>query len=328
MRKPPLAHREEDVWSGGVVVNPARLLRDVNGAGGHVIAGGDVLYGLRPGAETVGMRPQLDDLLGTLVAVAAEQGPPWRFAVASAGGITLLGLPRDQKLTLTSETPEQQVTHMAWANFGKERVLYVRWASGTVGRLRLDLGTIEELHVLPMDAIASDRNGALAMVAARCDARDAHALWTLDGIRIEERPVSVAFAGRDPEARVHLAVADTAIAYAAEGKGTHLSRGIDEDFVPSEALAHGGALAFQGASADAALFGVSWNKLACGIDRVDAKGAAQRIIEMGSDQADAPRIVAIQWDQSRHALWGASPEIGLLRSNEPKGKSGKKRLVN
>jgi hypothetical protein len=328
MGKPQLARREEDVWSGGVVLDPPRLLRDVNGAGGHVVAGGDVLYGLRPGAENVGMRPELDDLLGTLVAVAAEQGPPWRFAVASAGGITVMGLPHDQKLTLTSDGPENRVTHMAWANFRKERVLYVRWAGGTVGRLRLDLGTIEELHVLPMDAIASDRNGALAMVAARCGARDAHALWTLDGIQLEERDLTVTFEGHDPEARVHLAVAGAAIAYAAEGKGTHVSRGIDEDFVPCEGLAQGGAVAFQGTSADAALFGVSWNKLACGIDRVDAKGAAQRIIEVGSDKADAPRIVAIQWDESRHALWGASPEIGLVRSNEPKGKGGKKRLVN
>ena len=50
------------------------------------------------------MRPQLDDLLGTLVVVAAEQGPPWRIAVASAGGITMLGLPNDEKLTLRSST--------------------------------------------------------------------------------------------------------------------------------------------------------------------------------------------------------------------------------
>ena len=117
---------------------------------------------------------------------------------------------------------------------------------GTVGRLRLDLETIEELHVLPMDAIASDKNGVLAMVAARCSAQDAHALWTRDGIRLEERPVTATFEGDDPETRVHLAVADAAIAYAASGKGTHLSRGIDEDFVPCEGLAEGGALAFQG----------------------------------------------------------------------------------
>jgi hypothetical protein len=325
MRKPQLAHREEDVWTGGPVLDPPRLLRDVNGAGGHVIAGGDVLLGLRPGAENVGIRPDNDDLLGTLIAVAAEQGPPWRFAVASAGGITLLGLPNGQKLTLTAEGEESDVTHMAWANLGKEKVLYIRWAGGTVGRLRLDLGTIEELHVMPMDAIASDRNGSLVMIAARCDAKDAHALWTPDGLRLEERPVAVTFDGGDPDVRVHLAVADTAIAYAVDGKGTHVSRGIDEDFVPCEGLT-GGALAFQGTTADAAIFGVSWNKIVCGIDRVDAKGAAQRIIEMGSDQADAPSIVAIQWDQSRHALWGASPEVGLLRSNEPKAK--KKRSVN
>jgi hypothetical protein len=328
MRKPQLAHREEDVWLGGGVLDHPHLLRDVSGAGGHVVAGGDSLLALRPGAQSWGMRPGLEDLRDTFFVVAAEQGPPLRLGVASAGGITMLGLPNDQKLTLTSSTPEVGVTHMAWANLGKERVLYVRWDDGSVGRLRLDLGTIETLGVLPMDAIASDKNGVLAMVAACCGAEDAHALWTRDGIRLEERPVTATFEGGDPGARVHLAVADAAIAYAAEGKGTHLSRGIDEDFVPCEGLSQGGALAFQGSTSDAAVFGVCWNKVVCAIDRVDAQGAVQRILEVGSEAAAAPSIVALQWDQSRRTLWGVSPEVGLLRSDEPKGKGGKKRLVN
>jgi hypothetical protein len=217
---------------------------------------------------------------------------------------------------------------MAWARFGKQSVLYVRWKDGGVGRVRLDLGTIEFLPVEPMDAIASDRDGVLAMVAARRSAADAHALWTRDGIRLEERPLAAAFGEDDPEARVHLAVADAAIAYAAEGKGTHLSRGIDEDFVVCEALAHGGPLAFQGTSAGAALFGVSWNKIVCAIDRVDDKGAVQRIVEMGAEGADAPRIAALQWDDSRDTLWSASPDVGLAMSKDPKGKGSKKRPLN
>ncbi len=82
---------EEDVWSGGVVVNPARLLRRRRAApAGTSSREATRSSGCRPGAEARGDAPRSSTtfLQGTIVAVAAEQGPPWRFAVASAGGIT------------------------------------------------------------------------------------------------------------------------------------------------------------------------------------------------------------------------------------------------
>jgi len=305
-------------------------VRDVSGAGGLVIAGGgDALLMVRPGAQSWKIRPELGDLLGPIVAVAAEPARPWRHAIASTGGITMLGLPGDQKLTLTSATPEIQVTHMAWARFGKESVLYLRWTDGAVGRLRLDLGTMEHLHTLPMDAIASDGNGVLAMVAVRCGAPDAHALWTRDGIRLEERR-AVPLASDDPSVRVHLAVADVAIAYSVGGGGALVSRGIDEDFARCEGLERAGPLAFHGTAGGAAVFGASWSKSVCAIDRAGPgeQGPVQRIVEMGTEGGDAPRIEALAWDPSRRALWAASQQTGVTRLDEPSAKGGEKRPLS
>ena len=324
MSNPRLPDRDEETWKGGFVLGSPQPVLDVSGAGGMVIAGGDALLMLRPGAENWKQGTPPDDL-GPVVAVAAEQRPSWRYAVASFGGITLFGLPRDQKLTLRAEQTETQVTHLAWASFGKESVLYLRWTDGTVGRVRLDQGTIEYLTVEPMDAIASDVTGSLAMVSL--SGPEPHALFSSDGLRFEERP-AVALPASDPEARVHLAVAGAAIAYAIDGAGARLSRGIDEDFVPCEGLGNGGPLAFQGATPDAAVFCATRTRAMTAIHRVDAKGAVQRIAEIGAEAGEAPRLTGLLWDRSRHVLWSVGPVVGLMKSEEPKDKGGKKRVVN
>lgn len=325
-KKPRLPNRAEDAWAGAPFVDPPQSLCDVSGAGGLVFAGGAGLLMLRPGAERWQSRAPED--LGAVIAVAAEQGPPWRYAVSSSGGVTVYGLPDDQKLTLRASVPEIHATHLAWAVFGEDRVLYLRWNDGSVGRVRDDLQTVENLDVDPMDAIASDVNGALAMVAVCCGAEDAHALVSHDGIRFEERPVTATVADAQPEPRVYLAVAGEAVAYSAEGFGTHVSRGIDDDFVPYEALSHGGPVAFHGSRADAAVFGMSWSKLLCAIERVDAEGEARRIVEMEAVGGDAPKLAGLQWDQSRRVLWAVSLQMGLFRSDEPTGKRGKPRSLN
>jgi hypothetical protein len=177
-----------------------------------------------------------------------------------------------------------------------------------------------------MDAVASDANGAVAMVSLWGD--EPHALLTRDGVNMEERSAVGLPEEIDEEAPIHLAVADTAVAYSVEGWGTYLSRGAGDPFVPVSALAPGGALAFQGSTATAPLFGAVWSKTTCAIHRVDAQDALQRIAEVSSEDADAPRLTALSWDASRHVLWSASPIAGIMESEEPKGKGGKKRSLN
>ncbi len=324
MSTPKLPRRPEDTWDAGFVLDPAQPVHDVSGAGGLIFAGGDALLMLRPGAEGWKTRPAPEGL-GAILAVAAEPGPPWRYAVASERAISLFGLPGDQSITLSGTSDAPRVTHLVWACFGKEKLLHVRWVDGSVGRVRVDLGMIEELAVMPMDAIAADANGVLGMVAVRCDPGEAHAVFTADGERFEERP-AVAVPGGD--APVHVAVAGAAIAYAVEGAGVRLSRGVDDDFDPCEGLASGGPLAFQGSDPDAALFGAVWSRSVCAIDRVDGGGAVQRIAELEATAGEAPKLSALLWDRSRRALWAASPQAGLLRSDEPALKGSKKPRAN
>jgi hypothetical protein len=237
-------------------------------------------------------------------------------------------------VTLTAQDDAPAATHLAWGTFEKQRVLYVRWADGGVGRVRLDLGEVESLEVMPMDALASDASGTLAMIALRGDAP--HALFTRDGVRFEERPairapeaaMTMGASPPNPARPVHLAVADTAIACAIEGWGAYVSRGIDDDFLPVEGLAPGGPLAFQGTAAGAALFGATWTRMAGVIQRVDAAGAVQRIAETSATGADAPRITALAWDGSRNVLWSASPSAGLMKNEQPTEKGGKKRALS
>ena len=83
MSRPRLPERTEEGWKAGFVLDPPQPLSDVSGAGGLVIAGGDAIFMLRPGAEQWKMRARPDGV-EAVAAVAAEQGPPFRYAVSSA----------------------------------------------------------------------------------------------------------------------------------------------------------------------------------------------------------------------------------------------------
>jgi hypothetical protein len=203
----------------------------------------------------------------------------------------------------------------------------MRWDDGTVGRLRMDLGNIEPLPLDPMDALAADADGVLALVNVLGDPADAHVLVTADGERFEERP-ALAAPEDLPDGTVHVAVAGTAVVYAVEGWGVYLSRGIDDDFVPCPGIPGGGPLAFQGTSPRAAFFGVGHERGTCVIHRVDPEGAVQRIVEIEGEGGEPPRFSAITWDESRRILWSASPQAGIMRSEEPRGKGGKKRSLS
>jgi hypothetical protein len=322
-KKPSLPSRPEDTWEGGFVLDRVQKVLSVSGPGGLVLGGGEHLYMLRPGAQRWMRREPMTEL-GRVLAVAAEPRHPWRYAVSSEKGLTVYGLPNDQKLTLTAPDDDPPATHLGWGTFEEQSVLYLRWADGTAGRLRLDLGQVESLELLPMDALATDASGSVAVVSLQGDTP--HALFTQDGIRFEERP-----AVRAPQnlaGPVHLAVAGAAVAYAIEGWGTYVSRGLDDDFLPVEALAPGGALAFQGTDPASPLFGAVWTQAHGAILRVDAGGDVQRIGETSGTGVAAPRITSLAWDGSRSVLWSSSPDAGILRNEEPTAKGEKKRVLS
>ena len=93
-------------------------------------------------------------------------------------------------------------------------------------------------------------------------------------------------------------------------------------------LLGGGALAFQGTAPTAALFGACQDGTTTAIHRIDAGGVVVRIAEIGTSAGEPPRITAIAWDPTRHVLWSASPQAGIMRSEEPAKKGGKKRTLS
>jgi hypothetical protein len=264
--------------------------------------------------------PPLD--IGPIRVVAAEPRSPWRYAVASQEMVAVFYRTQqgDQIMRLRGTPPGPAATHLAWGRAAGASTLYIRWDDGAVVRVREDMSGVDTPDLPPMAAIASDNAGVLAMISFDGPARSAYT--TQDGENLELRPLPEGFAVR-PGARVHLAVADTAVAFAVEDGGAFLSRASEEPFVPCEPLAGAGPLELEGASSDAALFGAVHGAVAS-IIRVDREGHAVRIADFGSDDGVVPEISALAWDGSRHMLWGASPQMGLVTCTAPGAKHGKK----
>jgi hypothetical protein len=276
---------------------------------------------LRPGDQNMKSRPPPLDI-GPVHLAAVEPRGERRYAFASE---TMLAIffrknREDQILRLRPDPAGAVATHLGWAGTEGPCTLHVRWDDGDVARIRMDINDVETLEVPPMEALATDDAGMLAMVSIETDDR---VYVTRDGELLRYRALPE-LAG-DEDDPIHLAVAGMAVAVS-RGGTVLVSRGQDDPFVPCEPLAGAGPLAFEGPSEDAALFGAINQKHMGALVRVDRSGAAMRIAEFGSDETAAPEITALSWDTQRKRLWGASPGIGLLTSSAPSATRGKKLL--
>jgi hypothetical protein len=324
MSSPRLPSRPGDTWECTFLFDTARDVRAVSCRGGLVVAGGDELYLLRPGAQNMASRaPPLD--IGPIRVAAAEPRSPWRYAVATEELVAVFARTKegDQIIRLRSTLPGCAATHLAWGRDGRSSALYIRWSDGAVVRMMQDMSGFETIDLTPMDAIAADDAGVLGMASFALPAPRAYV--TRDGENLEFRPLDCAV---EPSQHVHLAVADVAIALAIEKGGAFVSRSQEEPFARSEPLATAGPIAFEGASRDAALFGATHLAGVASIIRVDRHGAAVRIADFGSDDALPPELTALAWDASRHMVWGASPQMGLVSCTAPSAKRGKKAPVS
>jgi hypothetical protein len=319
MSKPRLPSRPADTWEGGFLFDSPRLVNSISARGGLVIAGGEDLYLLRPGAEGMLTRPATE-AFGCIEVAAAEPRAPRRYAVSSEEMITVFYRKggEDQILRLRPQTPGALVTHLAWGGTSGLCALYLRRDDGSVARLKSDLSDLEELDLPSMSAIASDETGVIAMISFEPEPR---AYVTRDGEAMQFRSFDH---DADPSQIVYLAVADTAVAFAVENEGAFLSRKQEDPFLACEALAGAGPVEFEGSSSDAALFGGVLHASMASIDRVDRDGAAIRIAEMGSDTLGPPVLQALSWDASRRKLWAASGVAGIMTSTAPSAKRGKK----
>lgn len=326
MSKPRLPTHAGDAWECSFLFDAARDVRALSCRGGMVLAGGEEMYLLRPGAQKMASRaPPLD--IGPIRAVAAEPRAPWRYAVASEELVAVFyrNNAGDQILRLRCNPPGPAATHLAWGRSGGVSTLYVRWDDGAILRVAPDMSGGEALDFPPMDAIAADQAGVLALVSF--DADEPLAYFTRDGEALQFRPLP-----RDlvvePDQRVHLAVADEAVAFAIADGGVFVSRAHATPFVLSEPLAKAGPIEFAGASSDAALFGATNGAEGISLLRVDAAGDAVLIAELGADNGPPPALVALGWDASRRVLWGASPQVGIVSCTAPSAKGAKKPLLS
>jgi hypothetical protein len=326
MSSPRLPTRTVDAWECSFLFEPARAVRAVSCHGGLVVAGGEELHLLRPGAQRMSSRPPPLDI-GPIVSAAAEPRAPFRYAVASEEMVAVFYRTKegDQLMRLRPPPPGPPATHLAWGRADGASALYIRWDDGVVARLNQDMSDIETIDLPPMDAIAVDDAGVVAMVSFAPPTPRVYV--GRDGEHFAFRPLPLE-ASVEPSQHVYLAVADMAVAFAVEDGGAFVSRAPEAPFVLSEPLATAGPVAFEGASSDAALVGAIRGAAFASILRVDREGAAVRIADFGSDAGFVPELTELAWDASRQMVWGASPQMGLVLCTAPSAKRGKKAPVS
>jgi hypothetical protein len=322
MSSPRLPTHTGDTWECSFLFESARDVRTVSGRGGLVVAGGQELHLLRPGAQNMASRPPPLDI-GPIFVAAAEPRAPFRYAVASEEMVAVFYRSKDGDQLLRMRCPPSgpSATHLAWGHTDGSSTLYILWNDGVVARLNQDLSGAETIELPPIDAIAADNAGVLAM--ASFSEPTPRVYVGRDGENFSFRPLPPDFSV-EPSQHLYLTVADMAVAFAVEDGGAFLSRSPDDPFMKVEPLATAGAIDFEGASRDAALFGATHHAGIASIIRVDREGTAVRIADFGSDGGAPPEIIELAWDASRDMVWGASPQMGLVTCTAPSAKRGKK----
>jgi hypothetical protein len=328
MALPPLAKRSSDAWDLRAAFEKTTPIFSVSARSGRVLVGGGMLYLLRAGVLGWAHR-ELPDQVGPLVSsVAVEPRAPYRFAIGTEQGVAIfLGQEGggDRIAHITPGEEDWTVEGLAWGRVQKRSALFVLWSGGAVGVLFPDTGEGDTLDLPPMVALASDDGGAVAMLCL--DEMRAYA--SLDGQRYSYRPLDPPKDWYDAlpdefDFPFHVAVAGKAVAFSFGSHGAFVSRDLEaKPFVKCEPLADAGALVFEGASPDAALFGAIWTEAFISIVRVDASGNAVRLGDLSVEGAPGVPFDEIAWDASRRRLFAVHGQVGLVVATAPDAKRGK-----
>jgi hypothetical protein len=340
----PLPRHRSGAWSGGLVVESPVYTASIAAGAGTVVAATECIYRLRSGATQFQMRDNPKGF-GDVVAVAVEpraSGRPARFAAATMGAVHLF----DGEGVASVRFPEDhgEVHDVLWVPRVVEGGSVVDCLHVFFDDFRLvlvpDGSPLGALVRSPwpserIDAIATDGAGGLAYARYDGDCDELEVFVPIDLAADEwgslHCPVDSFFGAK-------LAIAGDAVAVSFERGGVWLTRNIKErEFVELEELRGldpvkggdgGGAIAFEGAGSDAALFAViRETHQRSAIVRVDAPGRHERIAEVemtveGEDgDADAlgslPMIRAMAWDATRRTLWSAAGRAGVMYSTAP-----------
>ncbi len=322
---PPLPSDPREVWQGGFLT-PSQPVSAVSAGAGLIVGGGSSLFMVRPAGEQILSRP-LPPAIGPIVAVAAEPWAPHRFAIAARGRISIFEGERPEEPVLEASMSNSAVdaTHLAWVREKGEVALYFRTRGKNLGRIWVDRPAQEFLEAPPLNAVASDASGRLAMI---CDGSNYMEvmLAKADGSGFDVREPTMIFDDdADPDVHVYLAVHGDSVAYSVKEWGSGVSWSPDQrDFEPTTSL-YGGPIAFQDAET---LFGAYCVDTNGSIFRETRDGRITRVADIEAEGGDDAQvnILSLAWDPSRRVLWGASPECGLLQSREPL-RPGERKIV-
>ncbi|HEY8091264.1 MAG TPA: hypothetical protein VIF09_25550, partial [Polyangiaceae bacterium] len=315
-------------WGGGFVLSEQHqhCVRSVEARGGLVLAGGANLYMIRPGATTIGMCPPPEEL-GPVHVVAVEPRGARRYATACGEVFAVfVGLGKDEQiLQIDSQItrPGSRFTHLAWGGATGPCALWARRDDGRLFRIKPDISGALAVPVGPVDALASDDAGGIALVSLVEGAQ--RVFVTRDGREMNYRSIEPEIR---PGASVEIAVAGMAAALVVDRRYVLLSRRPDEPFARVQALELVedppftlGPIAFQGTSSDAALFCAQRESTGTRVVRVAASGEAMSTFVMFQrDDSAPPEVGALSWDATRQTLWGVGPDAGLFMSTAPGAK--------
>jgi hypothetical protein len=327
MTLPPLPSRAADAWEIGPAFENRGTIFGVSAHAGRVLVGGDGLHRLRAGAQGWQHR-KLPPRISAAWTVAQEPWAPWRQAVASEEGVAVfLGNEGTGRIAhLRPADDDVYVTNLAWGRAGGRSALFVNWNNGEVLRVFPEKGEKDTLDLPYIAGLAGDSNGSVAMVAS-----ESACVYVIDGGEgarfraVEEVPQEWRdAAAEDDGVPFHLAVAGKAVALSFGWAGAFVTRDVESlPFEKCEPLSLAGALAFEGASPDAALFGALATEAFTTVVRVDASGQAVRLGDMSPVSGRAFPFDELAWDATRHRLFAVHRQAGLVVVTAPDAKGGK-----
>jgi hypothetical protein len=319
MARPSLPTHPRNTWSPLFWKTPSTYLQTLSCRSGRVVAGGEDIYLLRPGQQSLHVIPYGREM-GEIYAVAVEPRPPWRIAIAHELGGVRVVTDGDVHAEIRRNAPDGDIvaTHLAWG--ANPNALYVRWDDGEFVRCRGDdLQTYEGFNQSdPIDALAADDRGVVALVAA-VQSLNPYAGTFREGEAFELRELLM-----DVNASpfsVQVAVAGDSIAVTLDSLGAYVSRSPREPLARCASLENACAVAFEDASTGAPLYAAVSLSSTRSLVRVEASGATVRVVDIEAEGSQEPADVsALAWDASRRTLWAASKAVGLVACTAPGAK--------
>jgi hypothetical protein len=325
-----------EAWRGGFVIASPEHVSSIAAVDGTVVGAACAIYRMRPG-ETHFQGRGTPAGGGDVTAVAVEPRRRGRASRFACGGYRSLHIYDGEGVASVGFDNDEygEVTGLLWAPAHDEedttQCLHVHFGD-TLLRLVDDgkpSATFAEV-VWPVRApcaIARDDAGGFALVEFDEEYWALHVWMLTDRLTNQWRRLSVPapafFCGCE------IAIADRAAAVSFDQAGVWMTRDlIKHDFREIEELrapdalkfnSLGGAIAFEGTTADAALFCARMTgQDTQAILRVDAEGRVLHLADvtrLGNTGLEPVRQIA--WDVTRRTLWGACGDAGVLCVTAP-----------